>query len=359
MGPDELKSKALELYLQMNGGITMGRLFGPTGGQFFFPAGISFHPAQSNWLSQHINHYRSTGGPISDFDFWNAYAEWHETVHMMQLLTSPYISQYAFELEYLARNAYFSADRSEIVQLQEAYRKINSDWEDTKFGYSPLVLCELHAVTQGLLWSTGRNPDSLPMIIKRFYDKAGGAYASVCALMDDLISKLRLSEDKVCMLLPRLCMIAFQSDQPSFAFYILIGRLIQERVGEYMSTASPRELCDWASPGCIQVITKSLRERMQPVGMEGYFRLFSIYFDNYEERSIEERLRVLFGESGPDTSSVFRPITIYSDGEIRFPYLTEDPEEVVISTQKEYLIFINNLLKGMEILHTPAPPLKT
>jgi hypothetical protein len=74
----------------------------------FFPTGGVFLTITAERMRQ-IKEGKATDpatGEVATEDMWSLYSEWHETVHMLQLVTCPYVRFIAFQLATLAKQAY-------------------------------------------------------------------------------------------------------------------------------------------------------------------------------------------------------------------------------------------------------------
>ncbi len=188
-------------------------LFLPTGGAF-----LSMSPGRTEEIT-------SRSRQLRDDDVFDTYAQWHEGVHMAQLVTSPFVFPIAFEMAGLAQRAYrismSTGDHLNIVDdLANRYRSLCRALEDTDGEYSPIDVVETHAVTQGFRWAM---PDSdgtaLRWVANYFYKKRSPRYVrmvnNVCDTFGDDIGTI---------LLPRLCFLSLQAGKPAGHLLFPVGQ---------------------------------------------------------------------------------------------------------------------------------------
>lgn len=325
----DLRRQALDLHRSISSMTDL--FFPPTGGAF---------------LKLQLGRLRElTAGRVAslnDSDGWGVYAQWHEAVHMAQLVTSPYMCLHAFRLATLAHHAFRGTVDAPLTQLREDYRAVQAELENEVHGYTPWEIIETHAVTQGLLWTVGGDAEGLFELASSLYQD-DPRYIRV---LRQLV-KAAGPADAI-RLLPPLCFIALQCAEPTVVFGPLVERILTERLGSSQSELTPRRLCEWAGVDPARVC-KSLRERDTPLRDHWWLQLFSPYFDEFERLPLDERLNVLMGLHGSDAYRLFRPMfTVYSDGEIGLsramsPGLEEEAKRLWIARTSQ-------LLKGLRLL---------
>lgn len=325
----DLRRQALDLHRSISSMTDL--FFPPTGGVF---------------LKLQLGRLRElTAGKVAtldDSDAWGVYAQWHEAVHMAQLVTSPYMCLHAFRLATLAHHAFRGTVDAPLAQLQENYRAAQADLENEVDGYTPWEIIETHAITQGLLWTVGGDTDGLFELASSLY-RDDPRYIRVLRQ----VVKEAGPADAI-RLLPPLCFIALQCAEPTVVFGPLVERALAKRFGSSPSEWTPRRLCELADVDPARVC-KSLRERDTPLRDHWWLQMFGPYFDEFERLTLDGRLNVLMGLHGSDTYKLFRPaFTVYSDGEIELsrtmPLSLEEEEK------RLWIARTGELLKGLRLL---------
>jgi hypothetical protein len=303
------KSRAKEIYEKM-----------PRKGSIFFPTGAVFLPVT---LERFVEIKKS--GYKTDDELWAIYAEWHETVHMLQLVTSPYLCTEAFGIAIIARRASEvlkgNGNRStELLQLKAKYNDIMSQLkESVARGFSKLDVIETHAVTQGGLWMMPEDGAPIVALANQLYDvgENSGDDDPYLGFLNFAVSELGIHAGT--RLLPRLCTMALQTDQPVQVLIGLIDRVKSSGAANSLCGRTPSRFCEWINRGMGPRVSRSLRERGTPLSDHPWMKLFTHYFDDFEELTVDNRVEIMMGLHGANTSKMFRPsLFVFNDGEIRF-----------------------------------------
>lgn len=302
----ERKALAAELHQAMT---THGELlFTPTGGAFLR---ISL---------ERLNHLKTPLKPpeterdITDADLWGVYAQWHESVHLAQLVTCTYLFTHGIRIASLAMNVASTwsqepHDDPKFIEMLNEYESERLALSAGVPGYTPLNIMETHAVCLGLRWLTGSTADgdSLLGLANRLY-KHEPQYMN---LLNSVARSVGANE--AFAVLPGLCYLALQPSNPTTRMLELLARLADESSTADICALSPREFCEWAGvdPG---FVSRSLRERIRSetelsrLADHPWLDQFAHQFDAFESvTDLDSRLELLFGTSGGRTYSVFHP----------------------------------------------------
>src|SRR5438105_6753093 len=139
----------------------------PTNGVFLTTTWARFHDLKQGVLKT-----------ITNSEVMAAYAEWHESAHIVQLLTSPYVFQEQLRLVNLLLDSsnLSKLDATYDEQLRElraGYAAFRSELTTPKYGVSPSDLIETHALCQGLRWTTPDNScEEHWVLAQRLYDSS-------------------------------------------------------------------------------------------------------------------------------------------------------------------------------------------
>jgi hypothetical protein len=300
-----------------------------------------------------------TTGVLLAEDAWSAYSEWHEMVHMSQLVTCPYVMIYAIRLASLAMQA--SGEDSDVGD-GERLRGLVDEFRFTKAmfdarsgdGFSAWEIIETQAVVQALLWLTGSNPKGARTQANSLYREVRRApqYLPIIDATCD-----RFGDTAAMTLLPRLCYLALQTDEPSQEFTELCTQVGDEAFATRLAAASPREFCEWASRDARRE-SRSLRERAPSLADHPWMRFFGLYFDDFERvAGVDERLTLLLGARGGDAFRMFHPmLTIYSDGQVKLWRAsgTKIDDRIVES----WIDRTSEVLHGLALLDNPVRPIR-
>jgi hypothetical protein len=327
----ELRSLARQLHSAMTESMSEN-IFIPTGGVFL---GTKVKP-----------------GEVNDEVAWQAYAQWHEGVHMMQLVTSPYVWLFAFRLRTLALEAIREGREQDkasvpLEELKEEYSSANSELSEiSAAGYSPFELLETHAVSQGLLWAMPDNADSLCWLANHFYTVYKKSPNSEIYLRLLNLTAKTMGGEAAIRLLPRMCFLALQTNDPAARIATLAERITSERAVTRVCDYTPRQFCEWADVD-VALLCKSLRERNTPLRDHPWLNFFSDYFDEFESiSSIDDRLNLLMGVQGGTTFTMFAPVfTVFENGDMLSRRGTGTYEK------KEWLKMTSRLVAGLERLN--------
>lgn len=328
----ELRSLARELHSAMTESMSEN-IFIPTGGVFLRT------PVKA--------------GDVSDEVAWQAYAQWHEGVHMMQLVTSPYVCLFAFRLATLALEVIREGREQDnesvpLEELREEYASANSGLSEiSAAGYSPFEILETHAVSQGLLWAMPDNADSLCWLANHFYtvyEKSPNSeiYVRLLNLMAET-----MGGEAAIRLLPRMCSLALQTNEPPAEIARLAARIMSERAVTRVCNYTPRQFCEWADVD-VALVCKSLRERNTPLRNHPWLKFFSNYFDAFESiSSIDGRLNLLMGVQGGSSFMIFAPMfTVFENGDMLSSRRGAGTDE-----KTEWLKMTSRLVAGLQRLN--------
>jgi len=333
------KSDARRRILALHSAITVA------GDSIFFPTGGVFLTITAERMRQikEGKAANSATGDITSEDIWSIYSEWHETVHMFQLVTCPYVRFIAFQLATLAKRAYHpkggeggrnSPPASELV---DQYRSTVSlfDGAPSPGHFSAWEIIETHAVAQGVTWLRGSADSDLRQLANYLYKKVRESpqYLRLINAMGD-----RFGDQAAIQLLPRLCFLALQTTEPSEVLSGLCGRLAEEDSAVRLAFSSTREFCEWAGFDAA-FASRSLRERDKRIEGHPWMRIFSPYFDRFESLpDIDARLKLLLGPRGAEASRMFKPpFTVFADGSLT---LSDHPSSPLAKEEKELWITI-------------------
>ena len=300
-----------------------------------------------------------TTGFVSPEDVWSAYSEWHEMVHMSQLMTCPYVMIYAIRLASIAMQA--SGEDSEVGD-GERLRGLVDEFRFTQAmfdarsadGFSAWEIIETQAVVQAVLWVTRCDPKDARTAANGLYREVRHApqYLPIIEATCD-----RFGDTAAMTLLPRLCYLALQTDEPSQEFTELCTQVGDEAFATRLAASSPREFCEWASRDATRE-SRSLREHFPSLADHPWMRFFGPYFDDFERvAGVDERLTLLLGARGGDAFRMFHPmLTIYSDGQVKLwrTWGTEIDDRIVES----WIDRTSEVLHGLALLDNPVRPIQ-
>jgi hypothetical protein len=331
------------------------------GDSIFFPTGGVFLTITAERMRQ-IKEGKATDsatGEVAPEDIWSVYSEWHETVHMFQLVTCPYVRFIAFQLATLAKHAYRQKSPGDgnfpsMSELVDQYRSAVSMFDNAPSPehFSAWEIVETHAVAQGVLWLTGSSESGLRQLADHLYNtvRQSPQYLRLIDTMGD-----RVGDQAALQLLPRLCFLALQTLEPSKILAGLCARLADEGSAARLAISSTREFCEWVGIDAA-FVSRSLRERDREVEGHPWMRIFSQYFDRFEALpDVDVRLELLLGPRGGDAYRMFRPpFTVFADGSLALSDhssspLAEEEEEfwITITTETiEGLTRLSNAARG-------------
>jgi hypothetical protein len=325
----------------------------------FFPTGGVFLTVTAERMRQ-IKEGKAADpatGEVNAEDLWSVYAEWHETVHMFQLVTCPYVRLRAFQLATLAKHAYRQKSQGEgdsppVSELVDQYRSAMPifDNDPPPGHFSAWEIVETHAVAQGVLWLTGSSESGLRQLADDLYNRVRKSprYLRLIDAMGD-----RVGDQVAVQLLPRLCFLALQTLEPSEVFAGLCGRLADEGSAARLAISSTREFCEWVGVDAA-FVSRSLRERDVEVEGHPWMRIFSRYFDRFEALpDVDARLRLLLGPRGDEAYRMFRPpFTVYSDGSLALSDHSSSP--LAAEEEELWITIATETIEGLERLWNAA-----
>jgi hypothetical protein len=302
---DQLKERNRELYGRVLAG-------GPS---IFFPTLGIFLEIPYDRFEQ----LGSNPAEISDADFKALYHMAHETAHVAQFVVSGWLFVHAYNVTSVAAHTLQKDRQGQLTSdwIEQAKRVLGDEFRsltDEAYGVSVQEILETHAVVQGLGWATAiRDPDRWMWLAQTFH---GGArtYLGVLQAVAELFGN-RLAFD----LLPRLCVLALQADDPRLALAHLLERVSRSGDPHSVSRLSAAEFCDWAGADP-EVLTQSVRERNPALFQSPdnpWLALIASHLDKFENLGgIQARLEAILNtDFGAVGARIFRPnFAVFGDG---------------------------------------------
>jgi hypothetical protein len=345
----DLKARAVALH----------EVIAARGSSIFFPTGGVFLTISSEQMHQiKSGAGRDTAtGQVTTEDLWHVYAEWHEAVHMSQLVTCPYVNSAAWYLLGLTRVA--ALKEAKPTPDGPSWRELGDDYKETirklkaptRGETTAGHIFETHAVVQGLTWLTGSDRKDLRWLADHLYGEVAPSPQYV-RLVDEVAD--RLGDEAAIALLPRLCFLALQTPAPQTWFMDLYSRLTAEGSTAGLAASSPREFCEWAGVDAFRV-SRSLREREPSLDNHPCMPPFRRYFDLFEALpDVDARLDLLLSPHGMAARETFWPtFTVFADGHVTLARNTafDDVDE------EEKLFWISataDAIAGLELLERQA-----
>lgn len=347
------KTELRRRILALHGAVTAAgdSIFFPTGGVFLTTTAERMHQIKEGKAAD------SATSEVGPEDIWSVYAEWHETVHMFQLVTCPYVRFIAFQLATLARHAYRQQSQEDgnsppLSELVDQYRSAVSMFDNAPSpgDFTAWEIIETHAVAQGVLWLTGSAESGLRQLADYLYNsvRESPQYLRLIHAMGD-----QVGDQAAIQLLPRLCFLALQTLEPSKVLAGLCGRLADESSAARLAISSTPEFCEWVGIDPAR-ISRSLRERDGKLEGHPWMRTFSQYFDRFEAlRDIDARLELLFGPRGDEAYRMFRPpFTVYADGSLALSDHASSP--LAEKEQELWVTITTETVEGLALLSKAA-----
>lgn len=315
MNESNLQRFAIEINEEMNP-FAMGD--GHTEDTFHFFSGIIFHLRPSNWLEKSIEKSKKNNGVLDDQQVWQIYTDWHEKIHMMQLVSSPTIANYCFRSANMAQFANLQ-DENQLSNLKLDYRLHKYEWDKTR----TIEICELQAILLGFFFATRSDRASAKVLIDKFYTSPDFVYVRALKNIQEVSQFLKINQENTFKLVARICSIALQAKEPYLMFDNLIYKIRGEKEINKIINISPPEFWKWAvGPNYLDMVSMSLRERIAntfniDIKNIDWFKQFSFNYDCFEKISIEDRFGLLLGESEPTYFYYFSDCPkVYGDGNI-------------------------------------------
>ena len=195
---DELRSRTTELWNTLSGGRT-GSFFPPLAG-----AAVSLSYTRFGELF-------GQGVSISDDDVWSLYSLPHETVHLVQAITSPWFFEFNRDLTRMAMWAAHHQSRGEELPLEmkAKFKTLQATMTAKVDGFSAHEILETQAVIEGFWGAMTRPEPSAVVYAARERYPTDSPYLHILNLLVE-----SYGEGIAVELGPRLCAIALQSDQP-------------------------------------------------------------------------------------------------------------------------------------------------
>lgn len=280
-GPNELRSRTTELWNTLSGGRT-GSFFPPLAG-----AAVSLSYARFRELF-------GQGVSISDDDVWALYSLPHETVHLVQAITSPWFFEFNRELTRMAMWAAHHQARGEALpsQMKAKFRTLHATLSAEVDGFSAHEILETQAVIEGF-WGAMTRPNHSTVVYaaRQRYPK-GSPYLHILNLLVENYGDV-IAVD----LGPRLCAIALQSDQPGGVMADMLSALSAARANIRKIHEMSLEDLLKSSRLDPQTMSRSYCERGGVTSRDPADAWFpyvmSAYFDRYEKLDVHSRLTAM------------------------------------------------------------------
>lgn len=331
---DEIRQLAIELHKRMatNGDI------------FFFPTGCVFLTMDR----EEIRNIMSQKSTVTDKSAWTVYAQWHETVHMLQLATSPFLFMNALGIAHLARKASVGkCSEEDLIEMSNIFQKCMSRLSLSKKDLSSWHVIEGHAVAQALLWLCPRNNQcDLWALAESFYDKNDDS-RQYLILLELCVQKF--SDQYALRLCTRFCFVSLQSADPIQYFLAMYGQVNSLELAKQLNDCTPNEFLKYFNIDVSLVITP-LQNRESVFSKHPYMELFRVYFEDFKLLSIEDRLNLMMCTDA-SSASFFKPMcTVYPDGSVTSNRNWPKPFDSKIVRQN--LSMTLELVRGIEVLQS-------
>jgi len=343
---NDIQTLAIELTEKMNP-FAMGDGFAED--TFHFFSGTTFHLRPSDWLKKTIETSKKNNDVLDDQLVWQVYTDWHERLHMLQLVSSPTIANFCFRSSHIALLAN-SQNEKQLSSFKLDYRLLKYEWDNSR----TIEICELQAILLGFFFTTKDNPLSDGQtLIDKFYSSPDIIYVRALKNIEEVENYLGTTLESTFRLVARTCSIALQTKEPYFMFKTLINRLREEKKIDDLINSSPEEFWKWAiGPNYSEMVSKSLRERMASTFNINildvkWFEQFLFNYVYFEKVSMTERFGLLFGETELVHFLYFSDgLKVYGDGKLNRYY----KEDFTLEKKWEHLQFAQSVLDGVEKL---------
>jgi len=278
---DEIRSRTVELWNTLNGGRT-GSYFPPLAG-----AALSLSYTRLGELF-------GTGVSISDDDVWALYSLPHETVHLVQAITSPWFFEFNRELTQMAiRAAHLQAKGEQLPSgTKVKFQTLQASIHEKVDGFSAHEILETQAVIEGF-WGamTKPNPSAIAYAARKRYTQNSPYLHILNFLVENYGDVIAVD------LGPRLCAIALQSDQPGGVMADILSALAA--VKGSVSQIHEMSFEDLLKSSRLdpQTISRSYRERSAAASGDPADAWFTIimsdYFERFEKLDMHARLTAM------------------------------------------------------------------
>jgi hypothetical protein len=307
---DELKQRSIALYERMSAGRSY--TFFPTAGVFLEMKYARFQAIAAGVAPDEI----------TDKDSEGVYTIGHESVHIAQLVVSPWLflhvaglASIVAETRRLDREGQLGPEA--IARLKASMEAELASLREQRDGFSVGEILETQAVVQGLRWAAVRTDATRWRWAVDTFHPGADLYLRLLHLYAD---ELGLGDGLAFELLPRLCALALQTDDPRVAMASLTDR-VRNPVNAVAAAGLPTlEFCRWAGVNDPAVLGRSLREREPGLFQRlPWAALLARYFDRFEALpSVGARMDVVFrSDADAPGASIFFPVfTVFADGGI-------------------------------------------
>jgi hypothetical protein len=278
---DELRSRTAELWHLLSGGRT-GSYFPPLAG-----AALSLSYARFRELF-------GTGVSISDDDVWALYSLPHETVHLVQAITSPWFFEFNRELTRMAMwAAHFQARKEQLpAGMKAKFQTLQATMTTKVDGFSAHEILETQAVIEGFWGAMAKpNPSAVVYAARKRYTQNSPYLHIFNYLVENYGEVIAVG------LGPRLCAIALQSDQPGGVMADILSALSAAKGSIHKIHEMSLEDLLKSSRLDPHIMSRSYRERGIATSgdpADAWFTfIMSDYFERFEKLNIHGRLTAM------------------------------------------------------------------
>jgi len=274
-------------------------------------------------------------GVVDEHGVRSLYALAHEHVHWMQVLTSRFVLEIAFEFFNLSSvtAAHRRRNRAEAEWLPDilhSYRELQRRLTATEGDcFSTLQVLETQAVLEGFRGMASRHiPDGL----KRVLHLAHGSDPTYAQVVETALS--RYGFDLTLEVVPRLCWLALDARTPGAWLSNVFDKLEPEELAR-MANLSAIQTCS-AFAKVPEVMAESWRRRMPAIKNHPLYLVLTRYFDVLETQTdVEACLQRAMhpGRKPPHErhglGDMAPPVTVFADDVVVMngPYRNEGWEE--------------------------------
>jgi hypothetical protein len=280
-GPDELRSRTAELWNTLSGGRT-GSFFPPLAG-----AAVSLSYDRFGELF-------GPGASISDDDVWALYSLPHETVHLVQAVTSTWFFEFNREFTRMAIwAAHYQAKGESLPREMKAnFRTLQATMAAKVDGFSALEILETQAVIEGFWGAMAKPNQSAVVYAARKRYPTNSSYLHILNLLVENYGDVVAVD-----LGPRLCAIALQSDQPGGVMADLLSALNAAKANIRRIHEMSLEDLLKSSNLNPQTMSRSYRERGGVTSRDSADAWFPFvmasYFNSFEKLDVHSRLTAI------------------------------------------------------------------
>jgi hypothetical protein len=187
------------------------------------------------------------------------YYEWHEYVHILQLVTCPYVFEIARQTAEIAQLTFRTRKGLQpsfpLIELKECYAALMAGFQLPVIdGFSAQHIVETHAVTQSLLWFAESDAVELVALANEIYQKSNSVYIG---LLNRVASEI--GEEYALKILPRLCFLSLQAQNPVECCFLYVETMKRDSTFLLqLSNATAREFFVLARSNAISCAKKTL-----------------------------------------------------------------------------------------------------